>query len=275
MNLKYYNTETASHLVDEFYSVEYSEKVTPLKTTIIPMAFSSIAFFYSGNQYTIQNKNKKELSGLTIFGQFIKSFPLFIDNLGVCCGISFKPTTLFKLTNIDLSLLTNDHASFESVERDVSKKLKTIFLNNADDSEKLFKEISICLNYLPILENKDTIIIDSVINEINKREGLLSVNEILKTVPFGQKTLETKFKKMVGLTPGKYIQIKRFVNLMRKYEKEQIDLKDLIYMYDYYDESHFAKDFKLFTSKSFKNYFQEDYILVKKALKNNSYDFLQ
>ncbi|WP_341222377.1 helix-turn-helix domain-containing protein [Polaribacter atrinae] len=104
---------------------------------------------------------------------------------------------------------------------------------------------------------------------------MLSVNEILKTVPFGQKTLETKFKKMVGLTPGKYIQIKRFVNLMRKYEKEQIDLKDLIYMYDYYDESHFAKDFKLFTSKSFKNYFQEDYILVKKALKNNSYDFLQ
>ncbi|WP_341222098.1 hypothetical protein [Polaribacter atrinae] len=51
MNLKYYNTETTSHLVDEFYSVEYSEKVTPLKTTIIPMAFSSIAFFYSGNQY--------------------------------------------------------------------------------------------------------------------------------------------------------------------------------------------------------------------------------
>jgi AraC-like DNA-binding protein len=275
MNLKYYNTETASHLVDEFYSIKYSEKVTPLKTTIIPMAFSSIAFFYSGNQYIIQNKNKKDLNGLTIFGQFIKSFPLYIDNLGLSCGISFKPTTLFKLTNIDLSQLTNDHVPLESIEQKLSNKLKTLFLNHANNYEKLFKEISIFLNSLPILENKDTRIIDSVIHEITKREGLLSVNEILKTVPFGQKTLETKFKKIVGITPGKYIQIKRFTNLMRKYEKEQIKLKDLIYMYDYYDESHFAKDFKLFTSKSYKNYFQEDYILVKKALKNSCYDFLQ
>jgi hypothetical protein len=43
---------------------------------------------------------------------------------------------------------------------------------------------------------------------------------------------------------------------MIKYEKDQIDLKDLFYMYNYYNESQFDKDFKLFTSSSFKNYFK-------------------
>ena len=267
MNLKYYNTGIASHLVDEFYSIEYSKKITPFKTTIIPMAYSSIAYIYSGNQHIIQNSNKKRLEGLTIFGQFIKSYSILVKNTGACCGISFKPTTLFKLTNLDLSKLANKHISLDSIEQDLSKKLNSIFLNYEDNYEKLFKEISLFLNSLPILENKDTLIIDKIILEINEKEGLVCMNEILKTVPFCQKTLETKFKKMVGITPGKYIQIKRFLNLMRKYEKDQIDLKDLIYMYDYYDESHFSKDFKLFTSNSFKNYFKEDYLIIKQALK--------
>ena len=267
MNLKYYNTEIASHLVDEFYSIEYSEKITPLKTTIIPMAYSSIAYIYSGNQQTLQNSNKQKLEGLTIFGQFIKSYTILVKNLGICCGISFKPTTLFKLTNIDLSKLVNKHISLDSIAPDISKKLSVIFINYEDNYENLFKQLAIFLNSLPIIENKDTLIIDEIIVEINKKEGLLSVNDLLDTIPFSQKTLETKFKKMVGITPGKYIQIKRFLNLMRKYEKDQIDLKDLIYMYDYYDESHFAKDFKLFTSNSFKNYFKEDYLIVKQALK--------
>lgn len=54
---------------------------------------------------------------------------------------------------------------------------------------------------------------------------------------------------------------------MIKYEKDQIDLKDLFYMYDYYDESHFSKGFKLFTSNYFKNYIKQDYLIVKQDLK--------
>lgn len=267
MKLKYYSTEKSSHLVDEFYSIEYSEKITPFKSTIIPMAFSSIAYIYDGNQQTMHENNKKNLEGLTIFGQFIRAYPIFVNSMGLCCGISFKPTSLFKLINIDLSKLANQHILFDTLEPDLSKKLSAIFLNYKDNYEILFKEISLFLNSLPLTENRDTQIIDKVILEINGKEGLLAVNDLLNIVPFSQKTLETKFKKMVGITPGKYIQIKRFLNLMRKYEKDQINLKDLIYMYDYYDESHFAKDFKLFTSRSFKNYFKEDYLIVKKALK--------
>ena len=102
---------------------------------------------------------------------------------------------------------------------------------------------------------------------IKEEQGLLSVNDLLKKVPFSQKTLENNFKKMVGLTPSKYIRIQRFLNLMKKYENNTIDFKDLIYMYNFYDESHFAKDFKSFTSKLPKDYFTEDFFIMKEAFK--------
>jgi AraC-like DNA-binding protein len=267
MTLKYYDSSDASNLVEDYFSITYSDKVIPLKTNIIPLSYPGIVYIYSGDQYTVQEDIKKNLKGLTIFGQFDKPYPLMVNSIGFTCGFGLKPTTLFKLINIDISKQLNKHSSFTTLHAKLAKSLNTIFLEHKDNPENLFKEVSFLLNSLPIKENKDTLIIDKVIAEIDKKEGLISVLDILKLVPFGQKTLETKFKKMVGLTPGKYIQIKRFLNLMRKYEKHQINLKDLIFMYDYYDESHFSKDFKLFTTKPFKSYFKEDYLLIKKALK--------
>ena len=41
-------------------------------------------------------------------------------------------------------------------------------------------------------------------------------------------------------------------------------------MYDYYDESHFAKDFKSFTSKAFKDYFKDEFSLIKEVFKTNT-----
>ncbi|WP_088322933.1 helix-turn-helix domain-containing protein [Polaribacter tangerinus] len=267
IDLKYYNTGSAANLVEEFYSVSYAKEIVPIKTGIIPMGFSGLSFIYSDNQYSIQQKNKQILKGLTLTGQFNKSYLMCVDTEGYTCGISFKPTALYKITKLNLSKYKNKHVDFSSINSKLSKQFEDIFLRYKSDPVNLFKQIELLLSSISLFKTKSTIIIDKVIQEIHKKEGLLSVLDILEKVPFGQKTLETKFKTMIGLTPGKYIKLQRFLNLMRKFEKEQIDLKDLIYMYDYYDESHFSKDFKLFTDKTFKKYFNEEYSLIKKALK--------
>ena len=266
MNLTYYEVDKTSHLVKEFYCITYSKKITPFKSTIIPWGTSSLTYIYSENQYAIIDNNKKVLKDLSVCGKFYKSYQLLVETNGYSCGFTFKPTALFKLTNLDVSEIANKLVNFNSIKPDLSNDLEMIFLKYKDNTEKLFKELDIFLNSLPIIENKETTIIDKAIEVIDKKEGLLTVLDLLEIVPFSQKTLETKFKKMVGLTPGKYIKLSRFLSLMKRYEKDQIDLKDLIYMYDYYDESHFSKDFKLFTNQTFKNFFKEDYLIVKKAL---------
>ena len=60
----------------------------------------------------------------------------------------------------------------------------------------------------------------------------------------------------------------RFNKLMIKYQSNEIELKDLIYKYNYYDQSHFSKDFKLFMNQSPKFFFKQDFPLLKEYLKD-------
>ncbi len=53
---------------------------------------------------------------------------------------------------------------------------------------------------------------------------------------------------------------------MSKYESKEIDLNDLIHMYDYYDRSHFTKDFILFMRQSPKTYFNTNNPLLNEYL---------
>ena len=110
-------------------------------------------------------------------------------------------------------------------------------------------------------------IIDKVIDYIWEKEGLINVSDLLNLAAISQKSLEIHFKKIVGITPGKYIRLWRFLKLMRKYESGKIKLIDLIQMYDYYDHSHFSKDFLLFMNETPQSYFKKDNHLLEEYLK--------
>lgn len=268
MNLKYYDIKKTNHLVEEFYHISYSEQILPFKTVMIPFGVTGFTFVYTNGQKSIKENKETVLKNLMVNGQFYKSYIFSVDKVGFSCGINFKPTALHKLTNLDISKFTNKHNAGSLLGKDISTKFEVIFNNYDNDFVKLFNNLERLLLSFPLTENKNTIAIDNAIDFIHKKQGMLSVKDLLEIVPFGQKTLETQFKKMVGLTPSKYMRIYRFKKLMEKYENNKIELKGLVYMYDYYDESHFSKDFKAFTSKLPNEYFIEDFSLIKEALKN-------
>ncbi len=267
MKLTYFNVKKVNHLVEEFYHISYSKDCIPFKTVMIPLGFTGFTYVYGDRQKTIINKKTTLLKKLILNGQFYKSYDFSVEAVGFSCGLNFKPTALYKLTNLNISKFTNKNLYFNEIDAILSEKFEQIFKRNSQNFNTLFQEIENLLLTIPLIENKNTQAIDKVINTIHQKEGMLSVNELLSSLPFGQKTLETQFKKMVGLTPAKYIRIHRFLNLMKQYENNAISLKDLIYMYDYYDESHFSRDFKSFTTKSPSKFFADEFTLVKKALK--------
>ena len=267
MNLTYFDVKETSHLVEEFYHISYTKEETPLKTTMIPYGVSGLTYIFGKGQKTLNNNVETKLENLVINGQFTNSYDFIVDEPGFSFGINFKPTTLHKITNADLSMFTNKNSSFKILNEQLSTNLEKIFLTYKENKNLLFSKLEELLLTLKLAKNKKIEIVDETIEMIKEEQGLLSVNDLLKKVPFSQKTLENNFKKMVGLTPSKYIRIQRFLNLMKKYENNTIDFKDLIYMYNYYDESHFAKDFKSFTSKLPKDYFTEDFSIMKEAFK--------
>ncbi|MBO6607036.1 helix-turn-helix domain-containing protein [Psychroserpens sp.] len=266
MTLKYFKNGIPQ-LIEEYYQLSFSNGSIPFESTILPQGFTHITHLYFGDQKAIINENKTILKDTIISGQFSRSYHFKCNSEAMSFGMSFHPTALYKLLNTNISKLDNKHLNLKTFHPKFEKKISTIF-NDFTTAEDMVNRLNTFFNSLDLTINKTTDTIDKVIQLIQNKEGLLNVSEILEEINLSQKTLETQFKKVVGLTPGKYIRLYRFIKLMKRYENQELEIKDLIYMFDYYDRSHFAKDFKLFMNESPSSYFKKDYPLLKAVFKN-------
>jgi AraC-like DNA-binding protein len=81
-----------------------------------------------------------------------------------------------------------------------------------------------------------------------QKEPVSKFNEIIQSYPHTQKQLIQHFKKYVGITPKIYQRILRFNEILRIIQnKEKISWADVAYSCDYADQSHFIKEFSLFS----------------------------
>ena len=269
MNLEYFKTDPVSHLVRELFYLSFEMEDIPFSTKIIPIGCPSLTYIYGKKQTAYFGSAQMPLKKLTLTGQFDSAYKMEVKEEGSSFGINFHPSGLYKLTQTDNSHYTNKHQNIDSSEHQLFRELERIFVRHASDMSVLAQEITLLLSESDIYHDDKVQAIDHAIDFIEENKGMISVNDLVKELSFSQKTLEVHFKRIVGVTPGRFIRLHRFTNLMRKYESHEIDIKDLFTMYDYYDRSHFAKDFKLFIKESPKSYFKKDFPLIKKYLKEN------
>lgn len=102
-----------------------------------------------------------------------------------------------------------------------------------------------------------------ILEYIKAQNGMLNVSDLLEKFHLSHSTINRCFKTHVGFTTNKFIRLIRFNYLMRHLETNSDLLIDLIEKYQYYDYSHFSKDFKLFTGQSPKQYQGKNHQLLK------------
>ncbi|WP_179345704.1 helix-turn-helix domain-containing protein [Winogradskyella ursingii] len=266
MTLKYYDTNSLSHLAFEIFSLCFSEKVLPFESHVLPNCNTSLTFIYGKKQSVTSKKQETKLNGLMLTGQFYKSYEFSVKETGTSFGIILKPTALYKLTKQDISQINNKHLPLLDFSKMLHEILNPIFVKHENNFDNLYHSLCKMLLKIPLEIDKKVQKIDQAIASIHAKNGMLNATDLSEEYDQSQKSLETQFKKIVGLTPGKYIRTYRFLNLMRKFESNQIDLKDLIYSYDYYDHSHFSKDFKYFMNQSPRDYFETDNFFLNEYL---------
>lgn len=107
-----------------------------------------------------------------------------------------------------------------------------------------------------------------IVNYIYRCKGLLSVSELSEKFPYGERSIERMFNREVGSSPYRFICLVRFNFIIRELEKQDYkSLEDLIKKYNYYDHSHFEKDFKKFLGQSINTYKNDFNPLLSSALK--------
>jgi|KNS7NT10metaT_FD_contig_101_13632_length_3159_multi_4_in_0_out_0_3 AraC-like DNA-binding protein len=269
MEFRYLEKKKYHPLIDHFYQLKIQKEDLPFSSLILPLGQININYVVSDVKQILKQKDQKEIhyDGFMVTGQFYGCYKVSILEESYNFGFGLKPTSLYKLIGKDISKFKNKHIPLSYLGKKINIELKSIFEENIDNIDNFIKAVYLYFDNFPYKEDKNVFFLDKAIQLIEEKEGLLKVKDILELTPFSQKNLELQFKKVIGLTPGKYIKQYRFMKLMRKYESKQISLTDLKYMFNYYDGSHFSKDFHFFMNQSPKSYFKNDYPLLRSYLK--------
>lgn len=267
MKFQYLEENTKHPLINHFYEFIVHKEDLPFESFIVPVSYIVISNTKcEENNIVTHQKNKIEYNNLCVAGQFYGGYTVAINKENHNLGFALHPTTLYKLSKKNIHQFSNQHISIKNVCEDLYNNLKPIFDNYDANHSVFIQKVKDFFDNVTLVNDKYTRQIDKAIAIIFDKKGLISVSDLLKEVAFSQKTLEVWFKKIVGLTPGKYIRQHRFSELIRQYNSNEIEITDLIHQYNYYDSAHFAKDFSLFTGQTMKSFFKKEYPLLKKYL---------
>ncbi|TGL37882.1 AraC family transcriptional regulator [Leptospira perdikensis] len=91
--------------------------------------------------------------------------------------------------------------------------------------------------------------------KIQKSQGKIKIGEIKQGLPISLDSLEKKFKTSIGTTLKHFSNLLRIRSAISSHSKET-NLTDLANNAGYFDQSHFNKEFKIFTGSSPKEYFK-------------------
>ena len=174
--------------------------------------------------------------------------------------ILYNVTKIHSIKNrnklIDLSLY---------VDKEIIESLHTSLKDIKNPSEMAIIADQHLSDYYPEWNTKRPSV--EIVAYILNKKGMLPLKELSEVFPYSERTIERIFNKEVGASPYRFICLVRFNYIIRELQTlEHKPLKELIVDYNYFDQSHFEKDFKKFLGQSLKSYKNEYNPLLTKGL---------
>ncbi|WP_024334841.1 helix-turn-helix domain-containing protein [Desulfotignum balticum] len=115
--------------------------------------------------------------------------------------------------------------------------------NTTDLRKSLLGKILGNVNVSRILSDKTY---ENAIALIDARDGQIQVGELARILNVSNRTLERKFRHILGIPPKKFAKLVRFQRVLEKlrYSSASGNLIDIAYEFGYADHAHFIRDFK-------------------------------
>jgi AraC-like DNA-binding protein len=158
--------------------------------------------------------------------------------------ISFYPDALKILFGVDANELINLHPELDNF---APKSLTNLIL----ETPSSFGKIELLNSFFTKkLMNSKTRFNTDFVNALscfysNNNENNVSL--FLKENRISERQLERNFKANVGITPKQFLRIMRFEKSLSVLKNNKKSLGDLAFIMEYFDESHFIREFKEFT----------------------------
>ncbi len=100
-------------------------------------------------------------------------------------------------------------------------------------------------------------VVEHAVAKIDRQHGAVSIRELSDEIGISQNHLGTQFKRLVGIPPKEVARFYLFAHVLRTIDfTRSIDLTRIAHQSQFYDQSHFNKDFVAFTGYSPSEYVQ-------------------
>ena len=245
-----------------YWTLEGSKSDVAEKQTIVPDGCMEM-IFHLGDPYRqyIENGNTIIQPKSFVIGQLTR--PLEIEPTGDTgiFSVRFHPGGFLPFARIPIKEMKNTAISLGKLFGNNGVELEQQVLN-AHSTPGRIKLIETFL--LLRLTDADTIdrIVKSTVETILTANGQLSVEEISRQSNINRRHLERKFSTAIGLSPkqlSKTIRLQATLKMLLN--KEFTSLTGLAYDNEYYDQSHFIKDFKELTGFTPKEFYGNNLIM--------------
>ena len=162
-------------------------------------------------------------------------------------NVSFKPGGAYPFLRLPLSELHNDMVSLDAIWGHLAAELRERLYSASTVQARFY-----LLERLLLARLRETPhgldAIHHAVDEIARNNGILSIPALSDEMGISQKHLITQFKRLVGGTPKEIARIYRFKHILYSIDPTESMLWTRVaYQFGYYDQSHFNKDFEVFT----------------------------
>jgi AraC-like DNA-binding protein len=171
-------------------------------------------------------------------------------------GVHFKPGGTYPFLQFPLSELSSQVVPLDAIwGRDAGEIRERLYA--ARSIEAGFSALEQLLLRRLSEEPPGLNVVQYAITEISQYHGALSIRSLSDQIGISQNHLGNQFKRFVGIPPKEVARFYRFANALRLINSTPlVDLTGIAYQSQFYDQSHFNKDFVAFTGYSPTEYLQ-------------------
>ncbi|WP_299429976.1 helix-turn-helix domain-containing protein [uncultured Maribacter sp.] len=247
-------------LISCYWTLEVPIQKDPEKQRIIPDGCIEMAFILGDDikRYTSEDEFILQPRAM-VLGQTIEPFYIKPTGYVNTFAIRFYPYGFANFVTMPIKNLANKETPLELLfGESTAKDLEQKIINATDIKQR----ISIIENFLlKKLNTKTTIdtIVKQTVDALLSSNGTESIKTILKEDLSKRRQLERNFKQQIGVSPkqlGKVIRLQTALKMLLN--KKTDNLTKIAYQSDYFDQSHFTKDFKEFTGVNPKEFLENE-----------------
>jgi len=207
-------------------------------------------FNLDGAQWqTPANGEFTQTSKIELWGQILQPLPLRLSGKSCMLGIRFHPFGAALFLHEEISLFNDQVIDLRAL---MGKEIEDLYAM-LQEARTITKRLELIENFLLgrlslfARRNEKTLLVKLVMNEMTRDDFFDNIENVAARYGITSRYLQKIFLQYTGLTPKLYSKINRFQKSLVLVGRGDLSLTAIAYQSGYFDQSHFIREFRLFT----------------------------